>query len=403
MRWVFLLLIWLLAEVGGYYGLRRLGLWRRWMGWITVSALAAFFLIWAVEALALRTLEAKLTFREVGGILFAVWLALTLAKLGSGLWGLVVVRRSKELPLLERRAFLQASAGLIAAAPAALIGYGYWVGRYRFRVLERVVPVKDLPAAFEGLRLVQLSDLHSGSFYHRPDRLEEVWALIQSLRPEILCFTGDWVNVYAGELAPFVEALAQLSAPLGKWAILGNHDYGDYAHWPSPLDKAADQKLLRTLIAQAGFQLLEDQAVPITLGRETIYLIGIGNWSYWQSRQQYGNLEKALAQVPSGACSLLLSHDPTHWEHQVVGRQPIALTLSGHTHGLQIGIEWGPHHWSPAGWLYTYWADLYRVGSQALYVNRGLGYIGLPARLGIWPEVTLLRLIPLQKAFSPTA
>jgi len=303
--------------------------------------------------------------------------------------------------LLSRRQFLVGVGEALALAPVGVMGYAFLKGRYRFQVEEVELRFPHLPIAFDGLRLLQISDLHSGSFYFRPARLEPAWELIQKARADVLCFTGDWVNVYAEELEPFVGVLSELSAPLGKWATLGNHDYGDYARWNSPAEKTQNHHHLLHLIEQAGFTLLQDTAISFGVGEEALYLVGTGNWGYWNRRQRYGDIGKAWRDVPENAFTILLTHDPTHWEYQVSGKYPAALTLSGHTHGLQIGIPVNGRYWSPASWLYRYWAGLYEgpLGQADghtfptyLYVNRGLGYIGLPARFGVWPEITLIRL-----------
>ncbi len=411
MRWLFLLAIWVAAEVGGYYGLRRLGLWRRWMGWSSVWVFVGLLVLYGI-GYGLQQgggNKAVLWVQRLAGGLFLAWLALVLGKLVGGLFGLLVggrrtfsttktpvpARVSAELPPPDfspgRRATLQLIGGAVTALPAIGLGYGFWIGRYRFHLHEVEVALPNLPPSWEGTRIVQLSDLHSGSFT-TPGVLEPAWELVEKAQPDLIAFTGDWVNVYGWELEPFVEALAQLRAPLGKWAVLGNHDYGDYAHWRDPEARQKDHQYLRQLIGQAGFQLLDNAAVCLTRAEEALTLVGVGNWSAWRRFQRYGDLAKAWEGVQPGSCAILLSHDPTHWSAQVRGRYPIALTLSGHTHGLQVGIEWATLRFSPAAWLYPHWAGLYQTGDQLLYVNRGLGYIGLPARLGIWPEVTCLTL-----------
>ncbi len=396
LRWLFLIGLWVLAEVLGYYGLKRLGLWRRWLGWSTAIA----FLLGTVLFGAGYLLQTRpgghtlyLSIQRAGGVLFLVWLGLTMGKLLGGVWGLLAGRQKTPKAGFSpsRRAFLQTVGAAAAALPCVGLGYGFWIGRYRFRFETIEVALPDLPPAWEGLSILQFSDLHSGSFVE-PAALKPVWEAIQKAAADLCVFTGDWVNVYAEELEPFVADLASLSAPLGKWAVLGNHDYGDYARWKDPTEKAANLAYLRRLIAQSGFRLLEDAAYTLYQGGEPLTLVGVGNWSAWRRFQRYGDLARAWKDVPSQGPKILLSHDPTHWEAQVQGRYPISLTLSGHTHGLQFGLEWGRWRFSPAQWLYTYWAGLYQVGSQFLYVNRGLGYVGVPARLGIWPEVTILRL-----------
>ncbi len=420
MRWLFLLGVWVLAEGMGYWGLRQLGLWRRWMGWITPLTLGLFLLLWAITAFVVQNVKGKLLLSEVGGLAFYLWLTLILVKLVVGGWGalvgvvgrfrhrLKVIPRSSETEsapsveaLLSRRQFLTGVGEALAFAPVGIMGYALLKGRYRFELDEVELTFPHLPRALDGLRLLQISDLHSGSFYFRPERLDPAWELIEKARPDILCFTGDWVNVYAEELEPFVPALKELSASLGKWATLGNHDYGDYARWKSLADKAHHRQKLLSLIQASGFTLLQDTAMPVHSGGGALYLVGTGNWGYWNRRQRYGDINKAWTNVPEGAFSILLTHDPTHWEYRVRGVYPAALTLSGHTHGLQMGVSVGGRYWSPAGWLYRYWAGLYtgptleREGQWIptyLYVNRGLGYIGLPARFGVWPEITLIRL-----------
>jgi len=420
MRWLFLLGVWVLAEGVGYWGLRQLSLWRRWMGWITPLTLGLFLLLWAITAFLAKGVAAKLLLSEMGGFLFSLWLMLILVKLVVGGWGALVgvvsrlrrrLKGASPLPaaesapaveaLLSRRQFLVGVGEALALAPVGVMGYAFLKGRYRFQVEEVELHFPHLPIAFDGLKLLQISDLHSGSFYFRPARLEPAWELIQKARADVLCFTGDWVNVYAEELEPFVGVLSELSAPLGKWATLGNHDYGDYARWNSPAEKTQNHHHLLHLIEQAGFTLLQDTAISFGVGEEALYLVGTGNWGYWNRRQRYGDIGKAWRDVPENAFTILLTHDPTHWEYQVFGKYPAALTLSGHTHGLQMGIPVNGRYWSPASWLYRYWAGLHegppgRTDGHTfptyLYVNRGLGYIGLPARFGVWPEITLIRL-----------
>ncbi|MCX7606575.1 MAG: metallophosphoesterase [Bacteroidia bacterium] len=430
MRWIFLGMVWIAAEVGGYYGMRRLGLWRRWMGWSSLFVFGFSIALYGINIFSQSrgwlSHEMYLFFQRVGGILFLIWISLVLGKLMGGIVGLVLGKavsssgrdvkgdqgslscsmgeeggRKRELTL-SRRAFLQAFGGMWAATPLIGFGYGFWIGRYRFKLHEVVISLPDLPKGWEGLRLVQFSDLHAGSF-PSGSPLSSVWEQIEQLKPDVLIFTGDWVNVYGWELEPHVADLARLTAPWGKWAVLGNHDYGDYARWPSEAEKRADHLWLRELIRTAGFTLLEDSVKLLDHSGEKLALIGVGNWSRWRRTQRYGSLEKAWAQVPPHVCSILLSHDPTHWEAQVRGQYPVSLTLSGHTHGLQVGVEWASWRFSPAAWLYDHWAGLYQEADQALYVNRGLGYIGLPARLGIWPEITLIHLTRMRKTVFSTS
>lgn len=394
MRWGFLAGIWLLAEIAGYYGLKRLQLWRRWMSWITplFFLLLAGLFFWG--RWASLPISAYKKVQLVQGVIFLTWLALILAKLIGGLWGIgsaALSWVSPDSPSQGRRAALQILGGALMSLPAVALGYGYWRGRYRFRLQEVEILLPDLPPAWDGVSIIHFSDLHAGSFIDK-GVLAPVWEKMHELKADFIVFTGDWVNIFSAELEPLVEDLRQLRAPLGKWAVLGNHDYGDYIAGASPERKQKEQAILRQLIGEAGFHLLENDAVTLEREGQCISLVGVGNWSYWRRFRRYGNLSQAWKKVPPEVFSILLSHDPTHWEYEVQGRFPIALTLSGHTHGLQFGVEWMGYQFSPAQWLYTYWAGLYQVGTQYLYVNRGLGYVGVPARFGIWPEITHIRL-----------
>ncbi|MCX8112948.1 MAG: metallophosphoesterase [Bacteroidia bacterium] len=394
MRWGFLIAVWLIAEIGGYYGLKRLGLWKPWMGWISPTMLGLMLSLFTFGRWVSLSVEAYKQIQLLGGGVFLIWLATILSKLLGGIWGILSTLKPKdpqETFSEGRRATLQVIGGVFMSLPAIALGYGYWIGRYRFRLHEVEVDLSDLPPAWDGVTILHFSDLHSGSFLSSKV-LSPVWEHIEALEPDMIVFTGDWVNTFAEELRPFVSDLARLQAPLGKWAVMGNHDYGDYIAGASQQRRQRERVYLQELVRRTGFTILDNTAITLERAGQTLAIVGVGNWSHWRRFQRYGNLAQAWAQVPKDTCAILLSHDPTHWEYEVQGRYPIALTLSGHTHGLQVGVEWMSYRFSPAQWLYTYWAGLYQMGQQYLYVNRGLGYIGFPARLGIWPEITLLRL-----------
>jgi len=236
---------------------------------------------------------------------------------------------------------------------------------------------------------VQISDLHLGSFSNDSDIVQRGIDLIQEQRPDLILFTGDLVNDYADEAEPWLDALKQLHAPLGKYSILGNHDYSDYASWPSVEEKRANLDRLKGHHKTLGFRLMLDEHLPIEKDNEHFTLIGVQNWG---SRfQQYGDLKKAMAGTDPAQFRLLMSHDPSHWEAQVWGTG-IDLTLSGHTHGAQFGITIAGQTYSPAQWVYKHWAGLYHEGAQQLYVNRGFGFIGFPGRIGMPPEITVIDL-----------
>jgi uncharacterized protein len=204
-------------------------------------------------------------------------------------------------------------------------------------------------------------------------------------------FTGDMVHNFSEELIPFIPVLRDIKAPLGKFAILGNHDYGHYYNWGDPGQEAANLQRVKEGIRETGFDLLLNEHRTISLNGDTIELLGVENWG--RGFQQVGDLSRALEGTVPGRFKILMSHDPSHWNLKIRTETDIPLTLSGHTHGAQIGIELGDFKWSPSRWIYRYWAGLYKENEQYLYVNRGLGYTGFPGRVGIRPEITLLTLV----------
>jgi predicted MPP superfamily phosphohydrolase len=290
-----------------------------------------------------------------------------------------------------RRDFIRKAGIVIAAVPfmGAIHGIGW--GRFRFTVRHSSITFKDLPASFDGLRIVQLSDAHLGGFYGHREKLEEVVDIIRDIKPDLLVFTGDMVNNFATEMDGWVDLWSRMEGRLGKFSILGNHDYGDYSEWTDPeLKKQNLTSIIRHQQAM-GFQVLMNQHVPIEKNGETLYLAGVENWGL-PPFKQYGSLPKAMETIPEGAFTILLSHNPDHWTNGVLDDQRIKLMLAGHTHGFQIGIEIGQFKLSPSQLIYKHWAGMYKNGDQYLYVNRGLGYLAFPGRVGIWPEITLIEL-----------
>ncbi|MGQ9863541.1 MAG: metallophosphoesterase [Bacteroidia bacterium] len=385
----FLLLLVLVAEVGGYLLARRVGGKTRkvYVGmtlvfWIVSLGNAGIYALWGPKKILLVT----------GGLLFASLLAMLAGKLVWVLWGIGVwvSGRGKRFSPDRRKALVEMGAW-VASAPAWVMAYGIGWGRLRFSLHQVELSLPNLPPSWDGVRIVQISDLHCGSF-PRPETLQAVWQQITQLRPDMIVFTGDWINHLPEELDPMLPDLKTLHAPLGKWAILGNHDYGDYIPRLSRQERLRLRRALEKKISASGFSLLHNQHIALYRGADKIYLAGVGYWGYRWRFRQYGNLNQTLEGVPADAFMLLLTHDPSHWQYEVLNKKAISLTLSGHTHGLQMGIEWGDWRFSPAQYLYRYWAGLYQEKEQFIYVNRGIGYVGLPARVGIWPEVTLIML-----------
>jgi len=292
--------------------------------------------------------------------------------------------------------FNQVGLGAAALTMGATF-YGIYRGKYDFRVCEESIVFPNLPNAFNGLRIVQISDAHLGSFLDNSFvEVEAALKQINDLNPDVIFFTGDLVNNLAEEAEPWVNYFQQLHAPLGKFSILGNHDYAEYVYDPNDPENAqilAENMLqLESVHDRMGFRLLKNETVELEKQGEKISLIGIENWGKGRF-SKHGKLDVAMSNMPQNSFSVLLSHDPSHWEAQVLGQQNIDLTFSGHTHGAQFGIEAPMLHIkaSPSPWFgYKRWGGLYQEGSQYLYVNRGFGYLGFPGRVGMPPEITLV-------------
>ena len=273
-------------------------------------------------------------------------------------------------------------------------GMGMVRGRTNLKVFRETIKIKALPESFDGLRIVQLSDIHLAGFYRHPGYIRKVVSRVNELEPDVLCFTGDMVHNFSEEVDPFIEILNEIKAPMGKYAVLGNHDYGVYYKWDSKEEETANLDRVKAQIRASGFDLLLNEHRTISLNGDSLEIIGVENWGK-PPFPQHGELHKAMSGMDSNHISILLTHDPSHWDLQVRAKKDIALTLSGHTHGMQFGIEIGKFRWSPSQWTYKHWAGLYSENGQQLYVNRGLGYTGFPGRVGIRPEITRLT---LQKA-----
>jgi len=281
----------------------------------------------------------------------------------------------------------------LGALPFLSLTYGLLRNPYRYKVYSDDIPIADLSADLHDLRIVQISDIHSGSFLHKEPVIRSV-EIINELKPDIVFFTGDLVNSKATEMDDFIDVFDKIEAKHGVYSILGNHDYGDYHRWPSEKDKHDNFECLKDQHKKLGWKLLLNEHAHVSVGDSTIGVIGVENYSASKRFHKYGDLPKSVEGLQEVELRILLSHDPSHWTDQVVTDYgDIDLTLSGHTHGFQFGIEIpGFLKWSPAQYMYKQWAGLYQKGQQFLYVNRGLGFLGYPGRVGILPEITLLTL-----------
>jgi predicted MPP superfamily phosphohydrolase len=301
-------------------------------------------------------------------------------------------RKPAGLKPITRSEFIAKTALIAGGAFTGLLGFGM-TNKYRYKIRRVQVPVIGLPDELKGLKIVQISDIHSGSLDNRNAVLEGI-RMIMDEKPDLILFTGDLVNYRADEMKNYAPVFGKLHAPLGVYSILGNHDYGDYLSW-SESERSMDFERLKNYHKMLGWRLMLNENIILRHRNTEFALIGVENWSARARFPKYGKLDVAMAGLKDTKLPLkiLMSHDPSHWDAQVRPEYPdINLTLSGHTHGMQMGIELPGFKWSPVKYLYKQWAGLYHEDSQYLYVNRGFGFIGYDGRLGILPEITVLNI-----------
>jgi predicted MPP superfamily phosphohydrolase len=293
--------------------------------------------------------------------------------------------------LVGRRQFVSQIALGLAAIPFVSFIYGIVQGKYNYKVLKYQLTFDDLPEAFDGYTITQISDIHSGSFTNK-EKIQYGVDLINEQKSDLMLFTGDIVNNKADEMDDWIDVFDKLEAKEGKYAILGNHDYGDYMDWKTPQDKIDNFQKVKEIHKKIGFDLLLDEHRYIEKDGQKIALVGVENWG--KGFNQAGDLERASAGIQKEDFKILMSHDPSHWEEKVKNDDfNYHLTLSGHTHGLQMGIEIpGWIRWSPSKFVYKQWAGLYEEFGRYVNVNRGFGYHAFPGRVGIWPEITVIEL-----------
>ncbi|TDO27133.1 metallophosphoesterase [Sediminibacterium goheungense] len=269
--------------------------------------------------------------------------------------------------------------------------YGF-SNKYNYQIKRIKLTFPNLPSSFKGMKLVHISDIHSGSFQHKKAVNHGIDLILQQ-NPDLILFTGDLVNDRASEMDEYKEIFARLKAPMGVYSTLGNHDYGDYVAWPTTMEKAANLEALKKVHKDMGWRLLMNEHVKLERNGEQIALLGIENWGAKGRFPKYGKMNEAYPGTENTPFKILMSHDPSHWDAQIRTEYPdIDLMLAGHTHGMQFGIENPYFKWSPVQWMYKQWAGLYEEGKQKLYVNRGFGFIGYPGRVGILPEITVIEL-----------
>ncbi|MDP4844422.1 MAG: metallophosphoesterase [Salibacteraceae bacterium] len=332
----------------------------------------------------------------IGKLLFALWLLLD-DIIRFFRW--IAAKQAEasnpaesESTKISRLKFLTVAGAATAAVPLITMGWGIVSGAHDYTVKRRTLKLKNLPDAFQGYKILQISDIHSGSFWSK-SAVQKGVEMINAQNADIIFFTGDLVNNSADELEDWIDVFGAIKAKEGIFSVLGNHDYGDYLAWPTEQDKKNNLSRLKEMQRGMGWDLLLDENRTITKDGQSIAVIGIENWGAKGRFPKYGDLSKAVKGVEHVPVKLLLSHDPSHWRAQVIPEFPeIDVMFSGHTHGMQFGIEVGSVKWSPVKYFYPEWADLYTEGDQKLYVNRGFGYIGYPGRFGILPEITVFDL-----------
>lgn len=292
---------------------------------------------------------------------------------------------------ITRSEFLAKTSLLMVGTPLVFMSNGIFNGAYDYRVRRQRVLIPNLPKAFHGFRLVQISDVHSGSFFDEKAVMRGI-EMLNAEKPDIVCFTGDLVNNTADEMRDYAKIFSKIKADKGVFSVTGNHDYGDYVRWDSPEKKAKNFENLKKAHSEMGWNLLLNEHRYIEATGEKIALLGVENWGN-RGFAKYGKLTEACRNAEADT-KILLSHDPSHWDAEILPQQKdIDLTLSGHTHGFQFGVEIGNFKWSPVQYVYEQWAGLYEKNGQKLYVNRGFGFLGFPGRIGIMPEITVLELV----------
>lgn len=400
LRWIIFILIYIAIDVYAFQALRTLTK----NQWVYGVYVAISVMILGMFIYQLSFGAPNRTMNPARMYTFGAFLALFIPKLfiivamfGEDILRLFVGLYSKlgarddGFYLPSRRKFLSTIALGIAAIPFTSLLVGMFTGKYNYKVLRYSLTFDDLPEAFDGYTITQISDIHSGSFDNE-NKVAYGVDLINQQKSDVILFTGDLVNNMTAEMKPWKSLFATLQAKDGVFSVLGNHDYGEYMRWESSEAKAKNLADLKTLQKEMGWDLLLNEHRTLERDGSQIKLIGVENWG--QGFKQAGDLQKASAGIVKSDFKILMSHDPTHWKEQVKGSDlNYHLTLSGHTHGMQYGIEIpGWIKWSPVKYRYENWAGIYEEFGRYINVNRGFGFIGYPGRVGIWPEVSVIEL-----------
>lgn len=326
----------------------------------------------------------------MGKLIASVFLLVEDIRRGS-MWLINLFPAVEDKYSVSRSDFMKKSAIVAGAIPVATMTFGIVSGAHDYRIRKKTIHFPNLPKAFDGIRIAQISDIHTGSFFNKTAVMGGV-DMLNAEKPDVAFFTGDLVNNRSEEAKDYLDIFKKVGAPLGVFSVMGNHDYGDYSEWPSLEAKKKDILNLHSMHHYMGYDLLLNENRTITVDGEQMAILGCENWGAGRF-SKYGDMNKTVEGLKEQPFKILLSHDPSHWDAQIrPDFNDIDLTLAGHTHGFQFGVEIGDFRWSPAQYRYKQWADLYQQGNQYLYVNRGYGFIGYPGRIGMLPEITILEL-----------
>jgi len=401
-RLLFLGIVLFLVEIYAFQAIKTL-IKVRWI-LISYQILSLFILVFLVYSFSKfdrsigQTKQTMLTM-AVFLIFYVPKLIFTITMLGEDLFRLCAgainffVNNDVEKNIFpSRRKFVSQIALGLAAIPFASLIYGIFEGKYNFKVLKQTLYFPDLPESFDGFKFTQISDIHSGSFDNK-EKIEYAIDLINKQESDMILFTGDIVNTHAHEMKPWLETFNKMKKyEFGKFSVLGNHDYGEYVTWPNQKAKDENFAAIKNLYGEIGFDLILNDHKFIQKGNDRIAIVGVENWG--KGFKQAGDLNKAANNLSKDDFKILMSHDPSHWEYEIKNHpKHFQLTLSGHTHGMQFGIEIpGFFKWSPVQYVYKQWAGLYENLGRYVYVNRGFGFHAYPGRVGIWPEITVIEL-----------
>lgn len=397
-----LCLILLIVEIYAFQALRTL-VKPKWMlvAYQVISLLVLVFIVYSFMQFDRTVGQTRQTMLTTGlmllvyvpkMILALVLLGEDIFRIGAGSVNYFAYYDNTTDFLASRRKFISQVGLGLAAVPFLSLIYGVTIGKYNYKVIKQRIFYADLPDAFDGFKITHISDIHSGSF-DNPDKINYAIDLINEQNSDMILFTGDIVNTDAREMHPWIDTFNRIQKhEFGKFSVLGNHDYGEYVTWPSEREKEDNFQAIKDLHGQIDFKLLLNENTLIKKGTDKIALVGVENWG--NNFRKAGDINLASADLAKEDFKILMSHDPSHWEYEVKNHEKhFHLTLSGHTHGMQFGIEIpGYIKWSLAQYVYKQWAGLYENMGRYVYVNRGFGFHAYPGRVGIMPEITVIEL-----------